>query len=261
MKFQRAIVLGAAVLLLAGCGVAKVAPVPTPTKGQASAAIGGGTFLNEKIPQSVLDLKLTDETGINFSLNSLAGQTVVIANFLTSCQEICPMTTVNMRDIADAVAKTSLKDQVKVLEVTVDAATDTPARLKAYQALFGETSWSLATASEADLNTLWTYFGAPAEKTVRTASEAAAGPGDWQTGKPVIIDYTHSDLVLIVGPKSTWSWLDLGSPKTNSGVIPTKLKAFLSSDGLHNLAKPEEPSWSVSAVTSALTQLTGVKVS
>ncbi|MEI6867527.1 MAG: SCO family protein [Actinomycetes bacterium] len=261
MKIYRPIAIGTAVLLLAGCGSAKVVPMPTPTKGQATAAIGGGTFLNEQIPQSILDLKLTDQAGKSFTLNSLAGQTVVIANFLTSCQEICPMTSVNMRDIADAVAKTSLKSKVKVLEVTVDAATDTPSRLKAYQALFGETSWSLATASEADLNSFWKYFGAPAEKMVRTAAEAAAAPQDWQTGKPVFVDYTHPDLVLIVGPKSTWSWLDLGSPKTQSGVIPTKLKTFLSSDGLHNLAKPEEPSWSVDAVTSALTQLTGIKVS
>jgi hypothetical protein len=34
----------------------------------------------------------------------------------------------------------------------------------------------------------------------------------------------------------------------------------LSPLGAHNLAKPEEPSWTIDAVFGALTQLTGVKV-
>ena len=263
MRFAKTFVV-VAVLGLAGCGTAgkpSQAPAsPSVAQGLASAAPTGGTFLNEKIPKQILNIPLVDADGQSLSLAALTGKLVVITNFLTSCQEVCPMTTVNMRDIASRIAETALKDKVKVVEVTVDAQTDTPMRLAAYQKLFGEKSWTLATGTIKDLNDFWTYFGAPAAREVKSAKAAATAPVDWQTGKPILVDYVHSDLVLIVGADSTWRWLDLGSPKTKAGKIPAKLRAFLSQQGTNNLAKPEEPSWSIEAVFGALTQLTGVKV-
>lgn len=263
MRFGKILVV-VAVFGLAGCGTAgkpSQAPAsPTVAQGQAVAAPTGGTFLNEKIPKQILNIPLVDSSGSSLSLAAMAGKLVVITNFLTSCQEVCPMTTVNMRDIADGIALTTLKDKVKVVEVTVDAQTDTPMRLAAYQKLFGDKSWTLATGTIKGLNDFWSYFGAPAEREVKSAKAAATAPVDWQTGKPILVDYVHSDLVLIVGADSTWRWLDLGSPKTKDGKIPAKLRAFLSAQGANNLAKPEEPSWNVQAVFGALTQLTGVKV-
>jgi cytochrome oxidase Cu insertion factor (SCO1/SenC/PrrC family) len=263
MRFAKTFVV-VAVLGLAGCGIAAKPPhvpaSPSPASGQAVAAPTGGTFLSEKIPKQILNIPLADSSGHSLSLAAMTGKWVVITNFLTSCQEVCPMTSVNMRDIAVRIAMTSLKDKVKVVEVTVDAETDTPRRLAAYQKLFGDKNWTLATGTKKGLNDFWTYFGAPAEREVKSAKDAAGAPVDWQTGKPILVDFVHSDLVLIVGPDATWRWLDLGSPKTKSGKIPVKLRAFLSPLGAHNLAKPEEPSWTIDAVFGALTQLTGVKV-
>jgi len=51
----------------------------------------------------------------------------------------------------------------------------------------------------------------------------------------------------------------LGAPNIGKAAIPEKLKSFLSADGLNNLAKPEEPTWTTAAVFSALTDITGVK--
>jgi cytochrome oxidase Cu insertion factor (SCO1/SenC/PrrC family) len=251
------------VLVLTGCGsqVARTESSKPITPGQASPAPAGGTFLHEKIPTKVLNLPLIDAAGRGFTLGSLAGQIVVISNFLTSCQEICPMTTANMRDIADAVSKTSLKAKVKVLEVTLDAGLDTPKRLTAYQALFGEKSWTMATSSAKSLNDFWTYFGAPGNKEEITAKEASSAPLDWQSGKPVRYDFVHSDLILIVGKDSYLDWLNLGAPKMQNQNIPTKLKEFLSKVGKQNLLAPEEPTWSISSVFGALTHLSGVKIS
>jgi hypothetical protein len=67
----------------------------------------------------------------------------------------------------------------------------------------------------------------------------------------------HADLVVIVGPEGNWVWLDLGAPKTNSGVVPPVLNKFLSREGKRNLVSPQEPSWTVDAVLSALSQITG----
>ena len=226
---------------------------------QATPAPGGGTFLNEKIPSNILNTPIFDSSGKSFTLASLAGKSVVLTNFLTSCHEICPMTTANMRDIGDAVAKAGASSKISVVELSVDAGRDTAGRLAAYQKLFGDTSWTLASGTETNLNTIWTYFGAPATKDPYSAKNAAELPKDWLTGKPDTYDMTHADLVLVIGPDSSWRWLDLGSPKSN-GAIPGKLKAYLSKDGLHNLAQPEEPTWTVGAVLSALKEISGVSL-
>jgi protein SCO1/2 len=253
------------VLLLSACGTAK-APTgmshSSSTKVMpGSAAAGGGSYLDETIPADVLSLKLLDQDGKSFTLASLKGKYLVITNFLTSCQEICPMTTANMRTIGDAVAASALKEQVKVIEISVDARRDIPSRLAAYRAMYNDSNFTLASGTEADLKTLWTYFGAPAMRMEFSAKEKAALPLDWQTGKPSGYDMSHSDLVTIVGPDGHWKWLDLGNPNPGKATIPEKLKKFLSEDGLNNLAKPQEPSWSVEAVYSALHDLTGTLIS
>jgi protein SCO1/2 len=222
-----------------------------------TAAKGGGSYLDEAIPADVLAAPLFDQNGKSFTLGSLKGRYIVLTNFLTSCQEICPMTTANSRTIGEAVAISALKDKVKVLEISVDAERDLAPRLKAYFDLYQSSAFSLASGSKDALSKVWTYFGAPATKIAMTAQDKASLPVDWQTGKPSEYDMSHPDVVIIVGPDSRWKWIDLGSPNAGQAVIPEKLKKFLSEDGLKNLAKPEEPTWSVDAVFSALKDLTG----
>jgi protein SCO1/2 len=228
--------------------------------GQATAAPGGGTFLSQPIPANILNTPLFDPNGKKITLASLKGQTIVIANFLTSCQEICPMTSANMRQIGDAVAASSAKNKVTVLEVSVDGLRDSAARLKAYQALFNDNNWTMAGGTTANLNAFWGYFGSAIEKSNYTAAEMKKLPVDWQTGKVNTFDISHTDEVVIVGPKSTWSWLDLGNPNPGKAIIPAKLKSYLSADGLNNLAKPQEPSWNPAAVYAALKTIVGVKI-
>ena len=88
-----------------------------------------------------------------------------------------------------------------------------------------------------------------------------AMPLDWQTGRPNTYDVSHTDEVVIVDAKGNWAWLDLGNPNQGTSVVPEKLKKYLSEEGLKNLAKPQEPSWDAKAVLSALSKLTGSKIS
>jgi len=235
-------------------------PVPSIAPGQAEAAPMGGTFLNVAVPANVLNLKLQAADGHTFTLASLKGKTVLISNFLTSCQEICPMTSANMQKIADKVDAAGASKNVVVLELTVDPGRDIPSRLKAYQALFGSTNWLIATGSEQNVAAIWKYFGAPATKSPYTAAELKNLPKDWQTGKVNTYDVTHADLVLALSKDSRWVWLDLGSPKTIDGKLPATLKKYLSDDGLRNLAQPEEPSWSVPTATAALAAITQMDI-
>lgn len=253
----------AVMLLLSGCGTEPAKSSVADTSGQSAsgAAAAGGTFLTVAIPAHVSELSLVDAAGQEFSLKSLHGKYVVIANFMTSCQDICPMTTANMRRIGDAVHAAALDDTIAVVEISIDAQRDIPSRLAAYQALYGrDHSWTLASGTTSDLQALWTFFGAPAERSAISAEEAAAGPQDWQTGQPITYDMSHADLVVIIGPNGSWRWLDLGAPKTADGNIPAALKAFLTEDGKAALAKPEEPTWTVDAVLSALSTLTGKQI-
>jgi protein SCO1/2 len=225
-----------------------------PTRGNATPAPMGGTFLNEPLPADVLAVQLVDQSNHKFKLSDLKGKTLVITNFLTSCQEICPMTTVNMRDIAASVDAAALSKEIEVLEITVDPKRDIPSRLSAYQDLFNDNRWSLVTGDTTGIKKIWDFFGAPATKEMMDASESI--PVDWQTGKPNTYDMMHADLVVIVGPEGNWLWLDLGAPKTKSGVVPPVLNKFLSEQGKKNLISPQEPSWTVDAVLSALSQIT-----
>jgi len=231
-----------------------------PKTGTGEAAPGGGTYLNEPIPADVLNLPLVDENGRPFTLESLKGKTVVLTNFLTSCQEICPMTSANMRDIGDAIVNAKASSKIKVLEITIDAKRDVPSRLLAYQNLFATKNWVLAWGSAADLAKLWDYFGAPATMEEFSKADQEVNPPDWQTGKPSAYDMMHAEIVIVIDEKSTWRWLDLGAPEVGSSGIPEKLKAYLTPDGLKNLAKPEGNGWKVSAVYSALMDITGVQI-
>jgi len=233
----------------------------TLSVGQGAAAPGGGSYLNAPIPAEVLQAELFDSAGKKFTLASLHGKTIVIADFLTSCQEICPMTSVNMRNIGDAIAASPLKSKVSVIELSVDSERDTPSRLRAYSAIFHDNNWLMASGSEGSLSIIWKFFGNSYSKNPYTAKEMQSLPPDWQTGEKNTFDITHTDEVLIVNASGSWSWLDLGNPNPGKSVVPDRLKKFLSEDGLNNLAKPQEPSWTPDAVLSALSAITKTTIS
>jgi protein SCO1/2 len=231
-------------------------PKATPKASLGGAAQMGGSLMSQDIPASVLNTPLTDSNGKAFSLASLKGKTIVLADFFTSCDMICPMTTANMRDIGDAVAKANLSSKVAVVELTVDPQRDTPSRLAAYKALYGDNSWTVATGSPADLTKLWNWFGVFIQKT-----KADEDSTDWQTGKPLTYDIVHADIISIIGANQQWNWLDLGNPAvTNPHLVPQKLQNFLSKSGKLNLVKPQDPTWTPSAVYGALYQVAGYSV-
>ena len=225
-----------------------------------SAARDGGTYLDQPLTPKVLDAPLFDSEGNKFNFRSLKGKYVVLANFLTSCQEICPMTSVNIRDIGEAIQKGRAKNKVEALVLSIDSQRDQVTRLRAYKELFGGGNWKVASGSKSSLDLIWKFFGAPAKQEFYSEKELNEMPADWQTGKPNLYDMIHVDMVIVIDPTGHWRWLNLGAPKTNENKVPAKLEKFLSPDGLRNLTKPEEPTWSVKSVISALNDLSGSKL-
>ena len=244
----------AAIFLSATASQAATTP---PLVGYAAKA--GGTVLNVPIPKELLTIPLTGADGKTFTLGGLKGKTVILTDFLTLCNEICPMTSVNMREIGDAIAKSTLRGKVEALELTIDPKRDTPSRLKAYQSLFNDPSWTLATGSTAGLNNLWSWFGVYYQ-VVKSKNKVI----DWLTGKPITYDVTHENIIVIIGPDLHWRWLDLGSPAVTNphakNILPPKIYNYLSSAGKSYLVKPEQSFWSTSGVYGALDEILKIKL-
>jgi protein SCO1/2 len=247
--------LGALVLALAGCSNASSHTVSSATLPTTGVAVG--TLLDKPLDAAVLDLPLTDEHGTTFTLRSLAGKTVVLTDFLTTCQEVCPMTSVNMRDAAKATAAAGLGDSVRFLEVTVDPKRDDATRLAAYQKLFGaQPNWDFATAGTAGTVTLWKSLGV-------SYSEVASDtppPRDWLTNKPLTYDVNHQDVVFVIDGSGHERWLVDASPATGGEQPPAALAHFLNDEGRSNLANPPEPSWTATDVETAIGAVTGTPI-
>ena len=119
----------AAGAIMAGCGGSTGVPGPP------SAYLG--TVVDRPVPAGIADLPLTTDAGRPTSLAAWHGQVVVLADFLTLCQETCPLTTGNLLVMDRAVMAAGLGHRVRFAELTVDPDRDTPARLRAYRALIG----------------------------------------------------------------------------------------------------------------------------
>jgi protein SCO1/2 len=244
----------AAVLALAACSGGPAVPVASP-----SPTPPNGTVLDIAVPPSTAALPLRDQAGRTVTLASFVGKTVVIADFLTLCQEICPLTSANMSSVSTSLTKAGLTNDVVILEVSVDPTRDDVTHLAAYQKLFGaQAHWSFLTGAPADIATLWKSFGVATEQTPITESPA---PKDWLTAAPLTYDIGHQDVVIIIGADGHEKWLVNGTPSVSSrSAVPSTLQSFLSADGLANESAPPDPSWTAADVESAITYVTGRRV-
>lgn len=98
------------------------------------------------------DFHLVDHDGRAIDRGALLGKDTVIAAFHTTCHETCPLYTGLMLQL-----RKSAPD-VRLLEVTTDPATDTPAVLRAYRSSIGA-DWQFATGQPEDVTEFWAPFG------------------------------------------------------------------------------------------------------
>jgi protein SCO1/2 len=241
--------------VLAGLGLLAAACASSGPAAATQPQPANGTVLDRALPAAVLSLPLVNQQGRLTSLASLHGKTIVLTDSLTSCQEICPMTSTNLRVIDQAITKAGLGSQVQLLEVTVDPERDTPERLTAYQKLFGASpTWSFLTGTPAQIAALWRTLGVAYDKVPEPAGSTAV---DWQTGKPLTYDVEHQDVVFVIDGQGHERWLVTGTPYTNGVQPPSTLSQFLSADGKANLMTKADIAWVPSDVESAVAWVTG----
>jgi len=95
-----------------------------------------GTVVDRPVPPGIANLPLTTDAGRPTSLGAWRGQVVVLADFLTLCQETCPLTTGNLLMMDRAVTAAGLGRRVRFAELTVDPERDTPELLSHYVTAF-----------------------------------------------------------------------------------------------------------------------------
>lgn len=88
-------------------------------------------------PREVPDVRLQRRSGETVRLSALRGRLVVATFIYTRCADVCPLLSLRMKRMREALPEAALGTQVRLLTVSFDPAHDTPARLAAYGERFG----------------------------------------------------------------------------------------------------------------------------
>ena len=187
------------------------------------------------------------------SLASLRGKVVVLAPFLSLCQDECPLVTGAFLELRRDMRAAGLGDRVAFVEATVDPGRDSVARLAAYEKEFGA-NWDLWTGSPASVAAFWRAFGVSYQK----APEDQPPKLDWWTGQPLTYDVVHTDGYILIDASGRERFVDAGAPHV-PGLSP-KLRSLLGQGALHGLAHPEQPTWTVASALASISWVLGTNI-
>ncbi len=203
------------------------------------------------VPGLIARLPLVDQSGATTDLARFHGRVIVLADFMTSCQEICPITTGALLLVEHDLVAAHLQNSVEIVEATIDPARDTPSRLRAYQRAFG-VHWTLLTGSPANINRLWSWIGVYYVRVKEPTPPAI----NWQTHRPYTYDLTHSDAVVVLDREGNERFIAAGNPNVG-GRLPAALTGLLDKVGHQNLAQPGFGSWTPADMISAIGSVLG----
>lgn len=114
----------------------------------ASLLLPGGAFATDVQLQ---DLPLTDQDGktVRFASEAVDHRIVAINFVYTTCTTLCPLTSATFKQVQSQL-KSRLGKEVRLISVSLDPETDTPARLKEYAARYKAGPGWLWLTGEAD---------------------------------------------------------------------------------------------------------------
>ncbi len=220
---------------VSGCSGSGKVPPPGGTLGQP---------FDHPAATAVLDAPLVTSDGRHLKLSSFGGKALVISDFMSLCQESCPMDTANVVVAARDAERAGLGKKIEFVSVTVDPHRDTLAQLAAYRKLYtpAPANWIVLTGSPTVLGEFWKALGVYVHKTTDTPPL----PHNWRTGKPLKYDITHSDAVFFVDASGHERFLLGGIPYVaGNDSIPPTLLAFMDAEGHQNLKHPPQGAWTV----------------
>jgi protein SCO1 len=226
--------------LLAACSSGPPGPPPASE----------GLVINRPTPQHV---QLQNQLGQHVSLASLRGKYVVMAPFLTLCQDECPLVLAAFISLKRDLDAAGLGHKVVFLEVTVDPGRDTSARLHAYQIEFGA-DWDLWTGSASAIAAFWKPLGV----SYQIVPEAQPAHTDWLTGQPLTYDVTHTDGYFLLNTKGRERFVDASAPFVSR--ITPKESALLNAGGIQEFEHPQATDWTIPDALGAIGWLTQTNI-
>jgi len=135
------------------------------------------------------DIQLVDVDSqtIRFKSEAVGNRIVVVGFIYTSCTTICPVTSAVLADVQKRLTKKlgeGFGHEVRLITLTVDPATDTSERLKAYAANFASPAagWLWLTGEKPQVDRVLTGLGAYAADFTRHSGAVLVGDarsGDW----------------------------------------------------------------------------------
>ncbi len=201
-----------------------------------------GIVLSRPTPQHVA---LMNQQGQSVTLASLKGKDIVMAPFLTLCQDECPLITAAFISLQRDVRAAGLQNKVVFLEVTVDPGRDTASRLAKYQTEFGA-DWDLWTGTPANIAAFWKPFGI----SYQMVPEEQPPHDDWLTGQPLTYDVDHTDGYILIDAGGHERFVDASAPQLPS--LNPKLTALLDPGGVHDLHHPQATDWTLADALNAI---------
>jgi protein SCO1/2 len=210
-----------------------------------------GLVMNRTTPEHI---PLLNQFGQTVTLAGLHGKVVVLAPFLTLCQDECPLVTGAFIGLQRDLRAAGLTRRVVFVEATVDPGRDTVSRLAAYEIEFGA-DWDLWTGTPANLAAFWKQFGV----SYQIVPEAQPPHLDWLTGKPLTYDVDHTDGYILIDPSGHERFVDANAPNLH-GRLNTKLRSLLNAGGVEGLAHPQPTEWTENQALSAISWLLGTEV-
>lgn len=223
---------------LAACGSSDP---PAPSQSQ-------GIVQDRAIPGNI---PLITSGGTPTSLRHYRGKDIVMANFLSLCQDECPLITGAFTALRRDVRAAGLGNKIVFMEISVDPGRDTQARLAAYSKEFGA-DWVMLTGTPANLDALWQFFGV----SVQIVPEEQPPKLDWWTGKPLTYDVNHTDGYFLIDATGHERFSDSNPPNLH-GHLDQKLSGLLNAGGLKNLDEQSAPNWTLSQALASISWLVG----
>ncbi len=203
----------------------------------AVAAYGGGsqvTFglaLASREIRTVPATTFVNQQGRAVRLGQYRGKVVVLASFLTECQETCPLVAAALLQLHRMLERHGLAGRVQILEVTQDPAVDTPAVLRKYQRYFS-LPWPLLTGPSAAINSFWSALGVPPVKALPWNGPA---PTDMFTGRPEPFNLIHASVLEVINPQGYIVTVMQSQPTLSPTTVPTTLYRYLDAQGRSEL--------------------------
>jgi cytochrome oxidase Cu insertion factor (SCO1/SenC/PrrC family) len=249
------VVLSALFAALLGGGAGALFALGHRGPANATGAASALEATERTVPAAVAAIPLLNQDGRTEPLSSLRGHVVVMADFMTSCGEECPITLGALMSLERALKAAHLLDKVEIVEVSIDGWRDTPARLRAYQRYTGA-HWTMLTGSVAELSRFWSFFGVAYWRVPESKPPAI----NWETGKPYRFDIDHSDDVFVLGPGGNERYVAPGYADVG-GHLPARLVHLLDPLGRQDLAHPGYGAWTPGELLAAIGTLLGHKIS